>query len=319
MDQRANGVRSAPTAVTVGSFDGVHVGHAALIARAREAVGPSGRVVAISLFPHPMTRLRPESAPARLTGFEQRSEYLRALGADEVRSLEPTPELLSQSPDGFVRRVVEEWEPTVFVEGADFRFGKARAGDVSVLRELGSEHGYRVEVVHEVDVALSDQSVVRASSTVVRWFLEQGRVGDARSVLGRAYEVRGTVRQGDQRGRLLGYPTANLETTTLLPRDGVYAGEATLPDGTVKPAAIHIGPRATFERMNRTMEVFVLDWDGPLAEGRAEYGWPISVRFSAWLRDQAKYDSAADLCVQMARDVDRAAGLFEASKERAGV
>ncbi len=311
--------RNLKTVVSIGSFDGVHVGHRALIDRARSIAGGDGRVVALSFFPHPMSRLRPEAAPGRLTDFDQRCEALRHAGADEVVALEPTPELLGRSPEEFVEWVQERFSPVAFVEGPDFRFGRARAGDNGVLRALGERRGFGVEVLDEIDVDLSDQSVVRASSTVIRWLLEQGRVADAALVLGRAYEVRGVVRQGDQRGRLLGFPTANVETSTMLPRDGVYAGDATLPDGSVRAAAIHIGPRATFERMNRTMEVFVLGWDGPLREGRAEYGWPISVRFGAWLRDQAKYDSAADLCVQMTRDVERSAGLFRSTPERAGV
>jgi riboflavin kinase/FMN adenylyltransferase len=299
-----------PTVVSIGSFDGVHVGHRTLIERARAIAGPSGRVVAMSFFPHPMSRLRPEAAPGRLTDFDQRCEALRAAGADEVIALEPTPELLGRSPEDFIDWVRDRLSPIAFVEGPDFRFGRARAGDNVLLRDLGERHGFALEVVEEVDVALADQSIVRASSTVVRWLLERGRVQDAALVLGRRYEVRGVVHKGDQRGRLLGYPTANVETSTMLPRDGVYAGDARLPDGSIRPAAVHIGPRATFDRMNRTMEVFVLGWQGPVAEGRAEYGWPISVRFDAWLRDQAKYDSAADLCVQMARDVDRAAACF---------
>lgn len=309
---------SSPVAVTIGSFDGVHVGHRHLIRVARDHVGPDGRVVALSFFPHPMTRLRPEAAPARLTDFDQRVALLRDAGADEVEALEPTTDLLGRSPEAFIEWVMERFSPRVFVEGPDFRFGKARSGDNQKLRQIGERAGFAVDVVDEVDVALADQSLVRASSTVVRWLLEQGRVGDAGRVLGRPYQIAGTVRQGDQRGRLLGYPTANIETQTMLPRDGVYAGDARLPDGSVRPAAIHIGPRATFDRMNRTMEVFVLDWNGPVAEGREEYGWPISVRFNAWLRDQAKYDSAADLCVQMARDVERASTLFESQPEGVG-
>jgi riboflavin kinase/FMN adenylyltransferase len=304
--------------VTIGSFDGVHIGHRHLIRVARERVGQAGRVVALSFFPHPMTRLRPEAAPARLTDFDQRVELLREAGADEVEALEPTTDLLGRSPEAFVDWVVERYSPCVFVEGPDFRFGKARSGDNAKLKAIGERVGFDVDVVDEVDVALADQSLVRASSTVVRWLLEQGRVSDASRVLGRPYQITGVVRQGDQRGRLLGYPTANVETETMLPRDGVYAGDARLPDGSVRPAAIHIGPRATFDRMNRTMEVFVLGWSGPIAGGRAEYGWPISVRFSQWLRDQAKYDSAADLCVQMARDVDRASTLFESQQEGVG-
>jgi len=304
-----------PVAISIGSFDGAHRGHAALIARARELAGPDGQVIAMSFYPHPMTVLRPESAPARLTSFRQRSEHLRKLGADEVVPLEPGPDLLSMTAEQFVEWLVERYHPTSFVEGPDFRFGKGRAGDNAVLRSLGETHGFTVEVVESVDVGLSDQSVVRASSTIARWLLDQGRVGDAASVLGRPYEICGTVRQGDQRGRLLGYPTANVETECMLPRDGVYAGEVTIPGDRVMPAAVHIGPRSTFERMNRTIEVYAIGWDGPLAEGGEEYGWPISVRLTRWLRDQAKYDSAADLCVQMARDVQRASDLFSVHAE----
>lgn len=318
MDLGSSSQDRSPVAVTIGSFDGVHMGHRRLIQVARDRVGQAGKVVALSFFPHPMSKLRPEAAPARLTAFDRRVELLREAGADEVEALEPTADLLGRRPEAFVDWVVERYAPLVFVEGPDFRFGKARSGDNEKLRAIGERVGFDVEVVDEVDVSLADQSIVRASSTVVRWLLEQGRVGDAACVLGRPHLVSGIVRRGDQRGRLLGYPTANIETQTMLPRDGIYAGDATLPDGTVRPAAIHIGPRATFNRMNRTMEVFVVDWAGPVAEGLEEYGWPISVRFSAWLRDQAKYDSAAGLCVQMARDVERASTLFESHPEGVG-
>lgn len=301
---------AVPVAVTIGSFDGVHRGHVALVEAARAAVGSEGTVVAMPFYPHPMSVLRPEVAPLRLTTLHQRSAYLHEAGVDEVAPLEPSPQILGKTAEDFVGWVVEHYRPSVWVEGPDFRFGRGRGGDIDALARFGEEYGFRVMVVGDVDAELSDQSVVRASSTMVRWLLEQGRVEDAAAVLGRAYEIRGTVRQGDQRGRLLGYPTANVQTECMLPRDGVYAGEVTLPDGRVRAAAVHIGPRATFDRMNRTLEVFVIDWDGPVAEGHAEYGWDIAVRLTQWLRDQAKYDSAADLCVQMARDVRRAGDRF---------
>ncbi len=150
----------------------------------------------------------------------------------------------------------------------------------------------------------------------MRWLLEQGA-----SVMPRVCSVVRTSSRGSFAGATNAGDCSAIPRRTSrrrpCSRDGIYAGDATLPDGTVRPAAIHIGPRATFNRMNRTMEVFVVDWAGPLAEGLEEYGWPISVRFSVAPRS-GKYDSAADLCVQMARDVERASTLFESHPEGVG-
>ncbi|MEM1423501.1 MAG: FAD synthetase family protein, partial [Planctomycetota bacterium] len=186
-------------AVSVGNFDGVHLGHAALIGRAREAVGAGGRVVALAFDPHPRTVLKKGGAPARLTTFEHRRELLLGLGCDEVERLTPTEELLSRSPEAFVDGVLRRHGVRAFVEGPDFCFGKGREGDVGTLRAIGGERGFGVSIVEPVETALGNQTVVTCSSSIVRWLLERGRVEDAARVLGRAYEVRGEVVRGDRR------------------------------------------------------------------------------------------------------------------------
>lgn len=303
------------TALTIGNFDGVHIGHVALVRRARELVGASGRVVALAFDPHPASRLKPGSEPERLSSFEQREVWLRAAGADSVERLEPTPALLGLSPEAFVRAKVEKYAPSWFVEGADFHFGKGRAGNVRTLAELGPHFGFACEVVAPVEAALTDCLLIRASSTLVRWLLSQGRVRDAAIVLGRPYELAGTVVQGDRRGREIGVPTANLATDQMLPADGVYAGVGVLPDGREVPAAVNVGSRPTFNGHSRRLEAYLLiegGWrgacgGGPWAPipGLPEYGWPLRVRMQSWIREDLRFEGVKPLCDQMARDIER--------------
>jgi riboflavin kinase/FMN adenylyltransferase len=292
--------------VTIGTFDGVHRGHAALLAEARRLA--AGRVVAMVFSPHPLSVLDPSQMPATLTSIDRRAALLQRLGADEVIRLEPTRELLGLSPEAFIDRVMERLHPSAFVEGANFRFGKGRAGDVRLLDALGRAKGFRVVVVEQVHAELTDQTLVPASSTMTRWLVSHGRVRDAARVLGRWYEMEGTVVRGDRRGREIGFPTANLRSECLLLADGVYAGAAHLPDGRLLPAAVHVGERATFDDARRTVEAYVLDWAGPLSDGwpgAAEYGWPLRIEFRAWLRDQARFEGVASLVAQIHRDVAR--------------
>ncbi|MBS0196090.1 MAG: riboflavin biosynthesis protein RibF [Planctomycetes bacterium] len=303
------------TAVTIGNFDGVHVGHVSLVHRARQLVGHSGRVVVMSFDPHPITLLRPDHAPPRLSLFDRRAELLKAQGADEVVKLEPTRELLNKEPDEFIADLVRSHTPSVLVEGDDFHFGRARRGSPQTLRILGQAMGFDVEVVPAIEVPLGDHQIARASSSLVRWLLRHGRVRDAEIVLGRPYELAGTVVKGDQRGRTIGFPTANLATDCLLPADGVYATLAALPDGSLAPAAVNIGTRPTFSGPDRRVEAHLLGtrWNGP------EYGWPLSLRFVAWLRDQVRFDSVQRLQEQLARDTDRALSFCRAETPRTAV
>ena len=296
------------TVVTIGNFDGVHLGHAALVHRARDLAdrgGHRGRVVVLAFWPHPMTLLAPGRAPETVSTFAQRTAWLRDLGADLVEAIEPTPEMLGRTPAEFVRWLVDRFGPDAIVEGTDFHFGKGRAGSVRTLAELGGAHGFAVDVVPPVEVALTDQTIVVASSTIARWLIGHGRIGDAGRVLGRPYTVAGTVVRGDQRGRELGFPTANLRLAQAIPGDGVYAGAAVLADGRRFAAAIHVGPRATFDAMERTVEAYILDWRGPLEEGGAEYGWDLTLEFHCWMREQARFDGVEALVAQIGRDVAR--------------
>lgn len=300
--------------ITIGNFDGAHVGHAALVRSARriadEAPGPNRpRVVVLAFDPHPASVLSPRGTPARLTTWERRAELLRSLGADEVERLRPEPALLDLSPDAFISAVTDRHHAVAIVEGSDFHFGKGRAGSPAVLRDLAMRRGIGVEIVGQVEVELCDQTVVRASSTLVRWLVAHGRVTDARRVLGRPYELTGTVRRGDQRGRTIGIPTANLSTDDglLIPADGVYAGLATLPDAREYPAAVHVGPRSTFDAPQRTVEAHLIGWDG---SGVGEYDWALRIGFTAYLRDQARFDGVKPLVDQITRDVERAARIM---------
>jgi riboflavin kinase/FMN adenylyltransferase len=314
--------------VTIGTFDGVHAGHRALLATARAralALTNSGRptrVVALAFDPHPMTRLKPDAAPARLSTFAQREGWLRDAGADEVFALEPTDALLSLSPEAFILRVIERHAAVAFVEGPDFHFGAQRAGNVRALAALGAGLGFNLDVVEPVDVTLDNQHIVRASSTLVRWLVRQGRVADAAAVLGRPYELDGVVTQGDRLGRTIGFPTINIETSCMTPGDGVYAGVARVPAAhrAAHPAAAHeylaainVGARPTVRGVSHRIEAHLLapsptsrvPTDGSALAGLPEYGWPVRLSVHAFVRDQVRFESVQHLAAQLARDIGR--------------
>lgn len=291
-------------AVTIGSFDGVHLGHQALLRAARRKVGPEGRVVALTFDPHPATVLVPGMVVERLSDFPRRSRWLADAGADEVVQLRPTPEFLAQSPSQFANDLVNRFHPAAIVEGTGFRFGKGRAGSLETLRELGRSLGFEVIEVPAVETVLTDHTIVPVSSTLTRWMLRHGRVRDAAKLLGRPYAVAGPVVQGEQRGRDIGIPTANIDVGELmLPADGVYVGEAMLEDGRVFRAAISVGTNPTFSSDSiRTCEAHLLDFDGPVGE----YGWRLELFFHDWLRDQVAFANLSLLVEQIHRDIERA-------------
>jgi len=234
----------------------------------------------------------------------QRTERLQLLGANEVHPLVPTKELLSQSPREFVKSMVERFNVRHFVEGNDFHFGKGRAGSIDTLRALEGELGHDTIVVPPVEAALADMSIVRASSSLIRWLLGHGRVRDAAMLLGRPYELRCEVVKGDQRGRAIGFPTANLaHGDMLLPADGIYCGRGTIERNSALsfPAAISIGTKPTFGNHPRTCEAHLVGFDGALDD----YGWKIRLEFHDWLRDQLVYPEVEALIEQLHRDVDQ--------------
>lgn len=289
-----------PSIITVGNFDGVHAGHRALVVAARRmADATDARVVVAAFDPHPATALAPDRAPPPLTDREQRRAALRAAGADEVTWLEPALDgVLGLAPDAFIEQTVRDHNAVGWVEGPDFRFGKDRAGDIDTLRRAGERLGFGVGVIDPVEVVLRDKTVAPASSSLVRWLVTQGRMSDAALVLGRPFAVRGRVVRGEQRGRDLGFPTANVDAgDRLLPRDGVYGGYVDLPDGR-RHAAISVGTNPTFDGPKRTFEAYLLDCDRDL------YDQTLEVAVTRWVRDQMRFDGIEPLVRQMQRDVD---------------
>ncbi len=307
-----------PSVITIGNFDGVHLGHRAILAHAREladakgaggagGTGESGgaRVVALSFDPHPSATLDPDNQPPRLCPLDQKLDRLKRAGADEVVILEPTPQLLGQSPKDFIRQVVAEHNPVAFIEGADFCFGKGRAGDIAKLTDLGKQHGFDVVIQPSHDVTLSDLSLVTVRSSVIRWLISHGRARDAAHCLGQPFSLTSTIIQGEQRGRTIGVPTVNLDLDLLddhtLPADGVYAGLAHLPDEPQPlTAAISVGNKPSFGQTQLVIEAHLLDFD------RDVYGQSVTLEFHHWLRDQSRFPTPDALQEQLVRDIEHA-------------
>ncbi|WP_309647454.1 bifunctional riboflavin kinase/FAD synthetase [Nocardioides sp.] len=295
------------TAVVIGNFDGVHLGHRGVLSRARALADDRGlQVVAVTFDPHPMAVLRPEHAPTMLTTIERRAELLADAGVDAVLALPFDTSVAAWSPAEFVTRVlVDALHAAAVVVGANFRFGRRAAGDVQTLVEEGRVHDFVAE-----GIALDGGPMVW-SSTYVRTCLAAGDVAGAAEALGHPYAVRGIVVQGDQRGRELGYPTANVPTDglTAAPADGVYAGRLRrLDTGEDFPAAISVGTNPTFDgERYRRIESFVLD-----RTDLELYGVEVDVSFVEKLRGMAAFDSVDELLAQMADDVRRAREILGA-------
>lgn len=296
--------------LTIGNFDGVHLGHQALLEAACEiARQPSVPVVVITFDPHPLAILAPERAPARLTTLEERTTLLAAHGADHVIVLRSDRDLLSKTAEQFLKDVVTRCRPRDFVEGGSFRFGRDRAGSIETLRERGDEFGYSVHVV-AARKCESLPGAPTAASSAIRRALADGRVDLAHAMLGRPYRIAGSVGRGSGRGRPLGFPTANLESVPhLLPRAAVYAAAAQLESGAFHLAAVNIGLQPTFGEDTRPrVEAHLLDFDANLRERR------LGIHLFARLRDQVKFAGPNELADQLRRDVAAArnyAGLLE--------
>jgi len=290
----------AGTALTVGFFDGVHLGHCDVVERTRAVAAELGVPSAVLLLDrHPATVVRPETAPRLLTDRSQRIAFLRDLGVDYAVVLQFDEEQSLQAPEEFVASVLlGDLRARAVVSGEDFHFGHRRRGDASLLHALAAQLGFRFELVAPV---LHGGEVV--SSTLIRGAVAEGDMHRAARLLGRAYELHGVVEHGDGRGRTIGFPTANVAVPgdMLLPVDGVYAGWYRRPDGGRHVAAISVGRRPTFYDENGLLlvEAFILDFDADL------YGEQAWVEFTDYLRGQEKFDSVESLCAQLARDVEQ--------------
>ncbi|HET7386619.1 MAG TPA: bifunctional riboflavin kinase/FAD synthetase [Nocardioidaceae bacterium] len=288
--------------VTIGNFDGVHRGHRLVLHRAREVAGRLGvdRVAAVTFDPHPMKVLRPDHAPPMLTDVEERVRLLEQAGADEVVVLAFDRGMASWPPERFVTEiVVERLHAAAVVVGENFRFGAKAAGDVGTLRELGPRHDFVVE-----PVPLDGDARPWSSSSVREW-LAAGDVAAAAEALGRPFDLRGVVVEGDRRGRELGFPTANVpaEAGFAVPADGVYAGwlrRCDQPEPEDLPAAISVGTSPTFagERA-RSVEAYVLD-----RTDLELYGAEVEIGFVARIRVMERFDSVEALVETMKRDVE---------------
>ncbi|HYS78210.1 MAG TPA: bifunctional riboflavin kinase/FAD synthetase [Candidatus Dormibacteraeota bacterium] len=296
----------APVA-TVGNFDGLHRGHQAIVRtvldRARETGGSS---LVITFDPHPLKVLAPERAPRMLTTRKQKLALIEAAGIEFLLILPFTMELAEVPAERFVREhlVAGLGASEVYV-GANFNFGRGRAGNADLLVRLCGELGIRAAQVGEVLYLNSP-----VSSSRIRRALQAGEVELARELLGRPYAIEGTVVHGESRGAPLGFPTANLATENeLVPQDGVYVAEAIL-GGDARPAVTNIGSRPTFEGAAYAIETHVIDSPGDL------YGRPMEVRLLARLRPELKFDSPGALVEQIRRDVQRARAYFAARVSR---
>jgi riboflavin kinase/FMN adenylyltransferase len=289
------------TSLAIGFFDGVHLGHRVVIGDVRRLAAELGTRSAVVTFDrHPASVVRPESAPLLLTDLEQRLELLADTGVDYAVVIRFDEARSTEEAEDFVRHeLVECLAARAVVVGADFHFGRNRRGDVELLRTMGAEHGFEVDGIELV--ASGSKRARSVSSTAIRSALAGGDLDDANRMLGRPHEVRGVVQQGDQRGRDLGFPTANVAVPDhiQLPADGIYAGWYERPDGSVHAAAISLGRRPTFydEQPYSLLEAYLLDFEGDL------YGEQARVRFVSRLRGEERFESVDDLVLQIGRDV----------------
>lgn len=292
-------------AVAIGNFDGVHRGHQALFAKARElARAEGGSAVALTFRPHPARFFNPELAPPLITTLSQKLCLFEACGLDAVVDEPFTADFAALPAQEFVRRVlVERLGARHLVVGDSFVFGANRRGNLQTLHQLGREHGFQAHGIEPVRVA----SIV-VSSTKIREFLLLGRVGGASMLLGRDYLVEGQVVAGKARGRTIGVPTANIQPENeIVPSKGVYAGWACLPDDSVHQAVLSIGTNPTFESSAVTsLEVHVLDWSGDL------YGKRMGVLFTQKLRDEQRFGSVEELIAAIKNDIMEARQLLRA-------
>ena len=287
--------RLGPAALAVGSFDGVHLGHCAVLERLRATSGEHGLTPAwITFDPHPRCVLDPANCPQQITTLDERLSLVGPLGVEHAMVLSFTRALAALSADEFMERLLASMELRKLVVGYDFALGRGRAGDVAWLREHGRRHGYDVE---EVPPFRLDGEEVHSSD--VRRLLTLGEVEAAARLLGRDFALAGLVEPGDRIGRSIGWPTVNLAVPPgkLVPGHGIYAGWASTPAGQHE-AAISIGYRPTFDKTDLRVEAYLLEFAGDLYQQRLE------LRFVARLRDEIKFPDARSLSEQIARDVE---------------
>jgi riboflavin kinase/FMN adenylyltransferase len=288
--------------LALGNFDGFHLGHQAVVSRAIALGFHMRRPVIVATFdPHPVSYFKPDVPPFRLTTLDQRQELFAHAGADAMLVFRFGPEMAATTAEGFVIEVLAgRLGAAGVVTGDDFTFGKGRTGSIAMMRELGAQHGIQAEAVAPV---LFEGE--RISSGRIRDALESGDVALATHLLTRDFAVEGIVQRGDERGRELGYPTANLVLGDYLrPRYGIYAVRVTLDDGSEHPGVASFGVRPTFEPAVELLEAHLFDFDGDL------YGRKIEVALHAFIRDEKRFDDIQGLVAHMKEDEAKARQLL---------
>lgn len=286
--------------LTMGNFDGVHEGHRRILQTCRNYADPCGApVVAMTFDPPPDLVLRPGDDPQRIDPLPEKARLLLDAGADEVVIVPAEPMLLAMAPIEFIDQLIMQYfAPRHIVEGRNFFFGLQRSGNVETLRDAGAARGYLVHVVEPVRREIRGE-LQRVSSTLVRLLVQTGRVGEAARCLTRPFALYGRIIEGAGQGRLMNYPTANIDPSgQVMPLDGVYAGLAEV-DGETSAAAISIGTKPTFGPHERTVEGYFLDTSGDY------YGRRLTLRFLEWLRPQEAFLNADILKDHIAEDVQR--------------
>jgi riboflavin kinase/FMN adenylyltransferase len=297
-----DGLRRLPpgAVVSIGNFDGIHLGHESILAtmRSLRARAAAPALAVVTFEPHPLTVLRPEAVPPRLTPPGLKDALLAERGVDLLVRLPPAPEVLDLSAERFWEILRDDVRPAHLVEGGTFNFGKGRRGSIRLLQQWAAGTGVEVNVIEPVSIALLDFTVVPVSSSLIRWLLFNGRVRDAAICLGRPFALEGPVVKGHQRGRALGMPTANLDCGgQLVPADGVYAGRCRV-NGADYAAAVSIGTMPTFGDNRRQVEAYLLGFEGDL------YGSVLRVELLDWVREQRKFAGVDALKAQMAKDLE---------------
>ena len=295
---------SERTVLTIGVYDGVHVGHRTVISQVRERAAREGaKSVVVTFDRHPLSIVRPEAAPRLLANLDQKLELLESTGVDAVVIVPFNDVQANETPVEFVERVlVNSLAAKVVIVGSDFHFGHMRQGNVTLLKEMGERHDFVCDPV--VLVPRADGIDEPVSSTAIRRALAGGEIDTASRMLGRPYEVRGTVVTGDQRGRTIGFPTGNVQIPNgmCMPSDGVYAGLYTRPDGIEYATAINLGRRPTFYANQEAslLEAYLMDFNGDL------YGEDASVKFLAFLRSEKQFSGIDELKQQLQHDIEHA-------------
>jgi riboflavin kinase / FMN adenylyltransferase len=296
-----------PSAVTIGVFDGVHRGHQHLVKMLCEQARSSDlAAVALTFNPHPRTVIRPGVAVTYLTSLEERVELLQSLGLDAVGILPFTSELAQLSPRDFLALLVDELQMRLLMVGPDFALGRNRAGTIGVMRQVGQELGFEVEVA-----PLLDEQGEKVGSSSIRQALAEGDVRLVAKLLGRPFSLRGPVVTGDRRGRTLGFPTANIAIglDRALPAYGVYVTRAYVGE-TSYESTTSIGIRPTFDVEPRpTVETFIIDFDEDI------YGQEMRIDLLERLRGELRFESVDDLIAQMHKDIDATRQYFRAHKD----